>query len=232
MIHIVQNVETQLKDNMKKIVLLILLIIPINVFAKDVVTLDKCIDGDTASFSFNGNVEKVRFIAVNTPESTSKVEFYGKEASEYTCDKLTNASIIELEYDPKSDKKDKYDRVLAWVYVDGNLLQKDLVENGYGEVAYIYDDYLYVDDLCTIQNNAYNNKIGIWSNSKREVGYCKNHQKMQLDNFDYAFIVNNMLYIVLLLLGLCLFIIIVTSKRKGVNHGNKKDRKSRTKTRS
>ena len=213
---------------MKRLVLLIILLIPINVFAKDVVTLDKCIDGDTASFSINGNIEKVRFLAINTPESTSKIEFYGKEASAYTCDKLTNANIIELEYDPKSDVKDKYDRVLAWVYVDNVLLQKELVEKGYGEVAYIYDDYLYVNDLCNIQDIAYDNHIGIWSNTKREIGYCKTYKNVFNDELDYAFIVNNMVYILILILVLCLFIIIVV----GVSHGNKKNRKSRIKTRS
>lgn len=211
---------------MKRIVLLLILLIPLNVYAKDVVTLDKCIDGDTASFSVNGKVEKVRFLAINTPEYTSKIEFFGKESSEYTCNKLTNAKVIELEYDSKSDKKDKYDRLLAWVYVDGTLLQKDLVENGYGEVAYIYDDYKYVDDLCNVQNNAVINKVGIWS-TNRKVSYCKNHKKSYMDNVDYLFVINNLLSIVLLILGLCLFIIIVTKRRKGDHHGYKKNRKSR-----
>lgn len=212
---------------MKRLVLFILLLIPLNVFAKDVVTLDKCIDGDTASFSINGNVQKVRFIAINAPEYTSKIEQFGKEASEYTCNKLTNANIIELEYDPKSDLKDKYDRVLAWVYVDNSLLQKELVENGYAEVAYVYDDYLYINDLCSIQEKTYNNKIGIWSNDKRQIGYCRSHKNIFNDEFDYNFIVNNMIYILILILLFCLFIIIVV----GVSHGSKKNRKSRSKTR-
>jgi micrococcal nuclease len=213
---------------MKKLVLFILLLIPLNVFAKDVVTLDKCIDGDTASFSINGNVQKVRFIAINAPEYTSKIEQFGKEASEYTCNKLTNANLIELEYDPKSDLKDKYDRVLAWVYVDNSLLQKELVENGYAEVAYVYDDYLYINDLCSIQEKTYNNKIGIWSNDKRQIGYCKNHKSIFNDEFDYNFIINNLIYIIILILLFCLFIIIVV----GVSHGSKRNRKSRSKTRS
>lgn len=198
---------------MKRLVLLILLLIPINIYAKDVVTLDKCIDGDTASFYINGNLEKVRFIAINAPEYTSKIEYYGKESSEYVCNKLTYAKSIELEYDPKSDMKDKYDRVLAWVYVDNELLQKDLVKNGYAEVAYIYDKYLYVDDLCSIQDNAYNNRVGIWVNN-RKVGYCNNYKEVFNDEFDLSFIIKYISYIVVLLLTIITFIIFKVLKRR------------------
>ena len=71
---------------MKKILMFIglFLIGCINVFAfeKQEVTLDKCVDGDTAWFILDGNKIKARFLAIDTPESTTKVEEYGKEANE------------------------------------------------------------------------------------------------------------------------------------------------------
>lgn len=156
----------------------VLLIIFIFVFTTDVyagekikVTLDSCVDGDTANFVINKKVKKVRFIGINTPESVkkdNKIEPYGKEASNYTCKKLKGAKKIELEYDPKSDKKDKYDRVLAWVYVDNKLLQKELVEKGYAEVKYLYDNYLYSDELKKSEEKAKKKKLKIWSNKKLE----------------------------------------------------------------
>ena len=48
------------------------------------VTLDKCVDGDTAWFILDGDRIKTRFLAIDTPESTTKKEPYGKEASDYT----------------------------------------------------------------------------------------------------------------------------------------------------
>ena len=48
------------------------------------VTLDKCVDGDTAWFNVDGKKTKVRFLYIDTPESTNEIEPYGKEASEYT----------------------------------------------------------------------------------------------------------------------------------------------------
>ena len=210
---------------MKKILLVLLLLIPFNIYAKEVVTLDKCIDGDTASFNINGEIKKVRFLAINAPEYTSKIKFYGKESSEYVCDKLTKSSKIEIEYDSKSDKVDKYDRVLAWIYVDDKLLQSELVEFGYVNVAYIYDKYMYVDDLCKLQDKALENKKGIWQDESRKIGYCSTHKNNNyyIDNI-YVYVVNYSLYIVVLLLFICLFIIIVTRK-KGERHAKHKKNK-------
>ena len=132
---------------------------------KQEVTLDKCVDGDTAWFILDGNKIKARFLSIDTPESTTKVEEYGKEASEYTCNILTEAAKIEIEYDSNSDKLDKYDRHLVWVFVDGNLLQEKIIENGLAEVAYLYGDYKYTSDLEKAQEIAKENEVGMWSNS-------------------------------------------------------------------
>lgn len=154
---------------MKKVVLFfILLLIPFNTKAltKEVVTLKKCIDGDTASFILNKESIKARFLAIDTPESvhpTKSEEPFGKEASEYTCTKLKNAKKIEIENDSNSDKTDKYGRYLVWVYVDDELLQKDLVSKGYAKVAYLYGDYLYTDLLKKEEDNAKNSKLKIWN---------------------------------------------------------------------
>ena len=94
-------------------------------------------------------------------------EFFGNEASSYTCKLLKRASSIKLEYDPKSDKVDKYDRVLAWVYVDDILVQKELVSKGYAEVKYVYDDYLYSNELKELESVAKEKKLGMWGNKEK-----------------------------------------------------------------
>lgn len=151
---------------MKKIIFFIALFFSFIGFAfaqeKKVVELKKCVDGDTAWFYSDNNEIKVRFLAINTPESTNKIEAYGKEASEYTCNRLKNAKKIELEYDDNSDLKDKYGRNLAWVFVDGDLLNKDIIENGYGEVKYIYGDYKYLSLIKEAEDVAKKNNVGIW----------------------------------------------------------------------
>lgn len=132
---------------------------------KEEVIFSKCIDGDTAQFLLANEIIKVRFLAIDTPETvhpTKEIETYGKEASNYTCDKIKNAKKIELEYDPGSNKLDKYGRALAWVWVDDSLLQKELIMLGYAKVAYLYGTYLYTDELYESQTAAQNNLVGMW----------------------------------------------------------------------
>mgnify|MGYP004539731681 CR=1 FL=1 len=147
---------------------LILLLFPFSVFAleKETVEFSSCVDGDTAKFKLNNETIKVRFLAIDTPETkhpTKGEEPYGKEASDFTCDKITNAQKIELEFDDGSDEKDKYNRYLAWVYTDGTLLQSELVEKGFAKVAYIYGNYEYTDELKEKEEQAKDEKVGMYS---------------------------------------------------------------------
>lgn len=138
----------------------------VSVYAKEEVQLSACVDGDTIKIVQNQEVYTIRMLAVDTPESvhpTIGVEYYGKEASEYTCNLVTNAKKIEIEYDSNSDKTDKYNRLLVWVFIDGELLQKQLVEKGYAKVAYLYNDYKYTKELQQVQEKASAQNIGIWN---------------------------------------------------------------------
>ena len=122
------------------------------------VNFKSCIDGDTAVFIINDENVTVRFLAIDAPENNTQI---GKEVSNYVCKALNNASSITLEYE-EDTTLDKYNRVLAWVYVDDKLIQKDLIEKGYAEIKYIYDDYKYVDELEKVQQQAKKEKLGIW----------------------------------------------------------------------
>ncbi|MBK3494637.1 thermonuclease family protein [Viridibacillus sp. YIM B01967] len=126
--------------------------------------LVKCVDGDTAYFKKAG---KSRFLYVDTPESTNKIEAYGKTASKYTCNKLKSAKKIQLQYD--GTKKDKYGRTLVWVWVDGKLLQKLLVQKGYVKKFYDYGTYSYESELVKLQKKAQKDKVGLWSKKKESV---------------------------------------------------------------
>ena len=64
-----------------------------------------------------------------------------------------------------STKTDKYDRIIAWVFVDDELLQEDLVSKGYAKVAYLYGDYKYTTQLKEKEQIAKNKKLRIWSSN-------------------------------------------------------------------
>lgn len=138
---------------------------PVN--EKEEAVFSKCVDGDTAKLIINGKEETVRFLAIDTPEikhGDVEADPFGDEASNFTCNKLKNSKNIILEYDANSDKTDKYGRILAFVFTDNLLLQKELIKNGLAKVYYVYGDYNYIEELRKEEAIAKKNKVGIWSN--------------------------------------------------------------------
>lgn len=175
---------------MKKVVIIFLFfcVFLTNVNAEKVtVKFEGCVDGDTTKVMLDDKKTTVRFLAIDTPETvhpTKGEEPYGKEASNYTCDKVKNAKKLELEYDEGSTKTDKYSRALAWVFVDDNLLQKDLVSLGYAKVAYLYGDYKYTDELKEIEKTAKSKKLGVWSEEEKTTKKATTTKKVEKEQKD------------------------------------------------
>ena len=90
--------------------------------AKQEVTVKTFVDGDTVHFFvpetvLPSGVLKARFLAINTPECTGKIEEYGKKAAQFTREKLENAVSIILESDNAAWNRDSTgDRYLTWVW--------------------------------------------------------------------------------------------------------------------
>lgn len=123
---------------------------------RGLVTVEQYIDGDTVHFWNNSHTEiiKVRFLAIDTPESTGKVEPWGKPASRYTKEKLKNCAEIVLESDDDIEvTKDSNGRYLCWVWyrnegsdvwrnlnieilADGLAMGKSTSSTRYGSVAF------------------------------------------------------------------------------------------------
>lgn len=191
------------------------------VCAKEIeVSFSECVDGDTAKFIYKDNEITARFLAIDTPETvhpTKGVEPYGKEASEFTCNRLKSANTIILEYDNDSDKTDKYDRHLVWVFVDGELLQKKLIEKGFASVAYLYGDYKYTNELEEAEQIAEENKLGIWSkNTSGEALEQNNLVNDKINQVD-SFIEKYKEYIILIGALIIIYIFNLKSKNKVVN---------------
>lgn len=181
------------------------------------VTLNRVIDGDTVVFNIPNYDEAVtvRFLAVNTPETTSKVEPYGKEASEFTKEKLTNSKKIVLEYDNNSTETDKYNRQLAWVWVDDELLQELLIENGLAKVDYIYGNYKYVERLEDKEEKAKSSKIGIWQDGIQE-DVVDTESNITIDDNESGNIIINLIFIIcgMIILGIGSFITKIKNRIK------------------
>ncbi|MDU0153641.1 thermonuclease family protein [Bacillus cabrialesii] len=129
------------------------------------VTLDRAVDGDTIKVSYNGNVDTVRYLLIDTPETkkpNSCVQPYGEDASKRNKE-LVNSGKLQLKFD-KGDRRDKYGRLLAYVYVDGKSVQETLLKEGFARVAYVYEpNTKYIDQFKKDEQEAKSEKLSIWS---------------------------------------------------------------------
>ena len=131
---------------------------------KEIVTLVRPVDGDTAYFATQsyGNIN-VRFAGIDTPETrhpTKGVELYGKEASDFTKTKLENAKVIEIEWD--KTQGETHNRPVGIIFIDGVNLNLILVEEGYANLKYLKDTMPYAKDYILAEKRAKEKKLGIW----------------------------------------------------------------------
>ena len=167
------------KKNRHSLIYVILIIILLIVFrfveetSDDLTPTDrfivtKVIDGDT--FEMQGG-DKVRLLSIDTPE---KGEMYYNEAKQflknYTLDKT-----VQLRYANK--RRDRYGRLLAYVFVDSVFINKVILENGLGYL-YLFKDtesnQSETKELLAAQRQAIGLKQGIWSQEKSPEEYYIN----------------------------------------------------------
>jgi len=123
-------------------------------------------DGDTIEVDMSGTTEKIRMIGVDTPETKkpdSPVQCFGPEASDFTKRTLTGKSV-RLEADPTNDNRDRYGRLLRYVYLqDGSLFQEQLIAQGYS-FAYTVFQFQKAEAFTKLQYQSQQAKVGLWAN--------------------------------------------------------------------
>lgn len=181
------------------------------------VELVATVDGDTAKFEMNRKQVTVRFLGINTKETVDPKrgeEAWGKEASNFTKEKLENATKIELEFDSHANEKDKYNRYLAWIWVDDELLQNWLVKLGLAETYMLQNNYKYAGMLQESEEVAKDSKLGIWSDKASSIQNSEdNNQIVESEKKDIGG--NDLLYIILgIIIILTVTMVSITYRRK------------------
>lgn len=134
------------------------------------VTVVKVVDGDTMDFYIDGRTERIRVIGINTPETVDprkSVECFGQEASNQAKKILTVGLSVELEKDPSQGERDKYNRLLRYVFVDNGTVDfgVSMISSGYA-YEYTYDTpYRYQSEYKQAQKEAEGGKKGLWANN-------------------------------------------------------------------
>lgn len=144
----------------------------------------RVVDGDTIKIKLDNNnkEETVRLLLVDTPESvhpTKPVQPFAIEASDFVKKLLPKGKDVKIELG--TNERDKYGRLLAYLFTDGKMVNQLLLEKGYARVAYVFaPNTKYIDEFRDIQEKAQLKKMGIWSieNYATSTGFDEKKRKV------------------------------------------------------
>ena len=140
--------------------------------------VEKVTDGDTVSVEVYGQVQQVRLIGVDTPETVAPdqpIGCYGKKASAHTKKTLTKR-LVRLEIPRIGDSEDAYGRTLAYLYLDADkdgsyehLFNQDLVERGFARTTTF--SHAYRREFERLREEAEERGAGLWGACPRATLY-------------------------------------------------------------
>ena len=143
------------------------------------VSLYQAVDGDTIHvYGQSGAILKLRFLGVDTPESTAQVEAWGVAASSFTKNIVKTCTSIVITSNGGPGEKDSYDRYLSWVWykpADGSdyrLLNLELVQEGYS-TSKNTAGMLYYDTFVAAANQARGLGIKVWGEKDPNYSYSE-----------------------------------------------------------
>ena len=123
----------------------------------------RVIDGDTIEINISGKIEKIRLLDVNTPETK---EFYHDEAFDF-LNRTIAGKVVYME----GEERDRYGRILGYVFYNENFINEQILENGYGHY-FSYQDTGYTDEMKKAEEYAKENFSGIWQKSSDACSDC------------------------------------------------------------
>ncbi len=114
----------------------------------------KVYDGDSILLS---DGRKIRYLGINSPEWFEPFYLKAKKLNE----SLVLGKYVRLEFD--EEKKDKYGRILAYVYVENQMVNAGLIKEGLAHVFFIPPNGKHNELLLRLQADARERKAGMWS---------------------------------------------------------------------
>ena len=129
-------------------------------------TVSSVLDGDTLRIKYEGKTQSVRLLGIDAPESSKTrykhLECFGSEAKNH-LKSLVDKKKITFQFDPSQDQKDLYDRLLAYVYLDGELINQTMLEQGYAKEYTYKTPYRYQAEFKQAEQSAHEQALGLWS---------------------------------------------------------------------
>ena len=120
-------------------------------------------DGDTIRVRLrSGRVERVRYIGVDTPETAkpdAPVECYADRAHAFN-ERLVGGRDVRLVLDV--EERDRYGRLLAYVYAGGTMVNAALVREGYADVLTVPPNVRFAARFRRLASEARRAGTGLW----------------------------------------------------------------------
>lgn len=130
--------------------------------ASALVPVTRVVDGDTIEVRIEGRTEDVRYIGVDTPESVkpgSPVECFGPEAANFNRE-LVEGRRVRLVFGP--ERRDKYDRLLSYVYLGGDFVNAELIRLGFARTLTIPPNDRFAERFERLEVAAGRAGRGLW----------------------------------------------------------------------
>lgn len=128
------------------------------------VSIDSVIDGDTTRVWLDGKRESVRYIGIDTPEMNydgGEPDCFASEASDFNRNLLSRNDQLRLVFD--EERRDRYGRLLAYVYTGPTLLQAELLKEGYATTLEIPPNTSRAEQFAKLESVARESGRGGWS---------------------------------------------------------------------
>ena len=126
----------------------------------------KVVDGDTIDVDINGEISRLRLIGIDTPETVDPrkpVQCFGREASN-KAKELLQGQFIFLESDETQGERDKYKRLLRYVFLpDGTNYGLFMISEGYAHEYTYSEPYKYQAEFKQAEIDARSGNKGLWS---------------------------------------------------------------------
>lgn len=151
-------------------------------YQNQTLSVSRVIDGDTLVLENN---ERCRLLGINTPEKAQP----GYAEATLFLRELVEGKNIQIQF----KERDKYDRLLCYVFYNGKFVNKDILEKGLATL-YVYTKDKYYSELAGAEAYARTSEIGLWKKSSKfgcidlmslkykDNGNCNNQEQMILQN--------------------------------------------------
>jgi micrococcal nuclease len=122
------------------------------------------VDGDTIKANIRGKIETIRLLAIDTPETKDPrkpIQCFGTEASK-KLQSLVGGKFVKLVDDRTQGNRDKYQRLLRYVYASNLFINAEMVKQGF---AFSYKEYptKFLNEFNKLEQQAREKSLGLWN---------------------------------------------------------------------